>query len=274
MSKFILNITCIYLIVHLGIAESYAVERQNLLDWYYSAAFGTGSYRIGERDVFAVQVPYRTEIRPATDKKYAIFLDASLTAGFYDYNFDKALELEVPSDVATLSIFPGIYYFIPLSGQWTIKPFLNIGYGKEFEGGEEAVIYSSGISSLYSFKKNDWRMAFGSSLYYAGNTREEKTDLGFMAFEASLDFAHPTSWTLNGQTMYLGGYATIFSFSNLEFVQLDQSVFEVNKQYEIGIALRTEKSIELFGSEFNRIGLGYRFGEDFTAWKIVFSLPY
>jgi len=88
--------------------------------------FGTGAYRIGDRDVFVITVPYEKQIREATDDKYEVMFKASVTAGFYDYQIGDIGDLEIPTDVATLTFFPGAYYVIPLSDKWTLKPFANL----------------------------------------------------------------------------------------------------------------------------------------------------
>jgi len=258
----------------MALSTAQAVDRQNLFDWYYSAVFGTGAYRIGDRDVFVITVPYEKQIREATDDKYELMFHASVTAGFYDYQIEDAIGLEIPTDVATLTFFPGVYYVIPLSDKWAIKPFANLGYGKEFEGGEEAWIYSAGARTVYKTDSGNWRYALGSSFYYAGNTRETETALGFLAFDTTIDVSHKTSWKIDDQNIYVGGYAAIYFFSNLEFIQADQSTIEINEQYEIGLTLSSRKSINMLGLDLERIGLGYLKSDGFYAWRLVFSFPY
>jgi hypothetical protein len=251
-----------------------AADRQNLFDWYYSAVFGTGAYRIGERDVFVVTLPSEDTWREATQDKYEVVYSLPVTIGFYDYNTESIVDLEIPTDVATLIFLPGFYYNIALSENWSIKPFANIGYGKEFAGGEEAWIYSGGVRSLYRIRDDEWRMSLGSALYYAGNTRESKTALGFAALEVALDINHATDWRIDDKNIYLGGYAAVYLFSSLEFVQSDQTTLELNEQYELGITVSTKGNINLLGMELERIGLAYLTSSGFRAWRLVFSFPY
>jgi hypothetical protein len=264
----------IIMVIWLFAENSNAADRQNLFDWYYSAVFGTGTYRINARDVFVITASYEKQLRPASDDEYQIMLDSSVSAGFYNYDIQSAIELEIPTDVATLTFFPGIYYVIPLSDRWEIKPYVNVGYGKEFEGGEEAWIYSAGIRSLYRHDSDGWRVALGNAVYYAGNTRKGETDLGLAGFDAMFDINHATDWQIDNQKIYLGGYAGIYLFSNLEFIESDQAVLEVNKQYEVGIALSSRQEFSILGVSMNRIGLGYLYGDGFYAWRVVFSIPY
>jgi hypothetical protein len=251
-----------------------AADRQNLFDWYYSAVFGTGSYRIGERDVFVVTAPYTDTWREASKDKYQVIYTLPVTLGFYDYTVDNISNLEIPSDVATLTFLPGVHYVIPFSDDWTVKPFVNIGYGKEFAGGEGAWIYSVGARSFYRIRNDHWRIALGSALYYAGNTRDDKTDMGFAAFETALDISHETKMQYDGQRVYLGGYAAIYLFSNLEFIQSDESTFEIHDQYEIGLTMSTRNEMRILGLSMERIGIGYLTSSGFRAWRLVFSFPY
>lgn len=254
--------------------SAFTAERQNLFDWYYSAVFGTGSYRIGERDVFVASYSYQQELREASDDEYGIHFNFPIALGFYDYEPSDAIDFELPSDVATITLFPGAYYIIPLSADWTIKPFINLGYGKEFEGGTEAWIYSVGVRSLYKFRLEKWRMAIGSSLYYAGNTREDRTDLGFAAADIAWDFNHPTSLEFDDKIVYLGGYLAAYYFSDLEFISSNESTFELNDQYEVGITMSTQSGLEILGFELERVGLAYLTSQNFDAWRLSFSFPY
>jgi hypothetical protein len=269
--------TCLlilFALCSLNPVTSHAAERQNLFDWYYSAVFGTGSYRIGERDVFVVTAPYSRTWREATEDKHEIVLSLPVTLGFYDYTVDDIADLDIPTDVATLTFFPGIHYVIPLSHDWTIKPFANLGYGKEFDGGEEAWIYSAGVRSLYQVRDDQWRIALGSALYYAGNTRKDQTDLGFAALELAVDANRATDMTVDGEKVYVGGYAAVYLFSNLEFIQSDETTFTLNEQYEVGLTLSTRDQVDFLGLEFDRIGIGYLSSSGFRAWRLVFSFPY
>lgn len=263
-----------FFIIVIVCQTSIAAERENLFDWYYSAVFGTGSYSIGNRDVFVVTVPYENQLRPASDDKYEILWQFPVTLGFYDYEWQDIGDLEIPTDVATLTVLPGIKYIIPVTNSWTIKPFANLGYGKEFDGGEEAWIYSAGVRSLYKIRQDQWRISFGSALYYAGNTRKDETDLGFAAFEAAIDINHATDWKLNEQQVYLGGYAAVYLFSNLEFVQSDDASLEVTDQYELGLTLSASKELTIMGVEMERIGLGYIYSKNLRAIRLMFSFPY
>jgi len=115
---------------------------------------------------------------------------------------------------------------------------------------------------------------YGSSLYYAGNTRETETALGFLAYDATIDVNHKTSWKIGDENIYVGGYAAIYFFSDLEFIQSDQSRIEINDQYEIGLIFSANKSINLLGLDIERIGLGYLHSDSFNAWRLSFSFPY
>jgi hypothetical protein len=254
--------------------SAFAVERQNLFDWYYSAVFGTGAYSIAGRDVFVINIPYERTLREASEDKYKLVLTAPLTLGFYDYGFDSITDLDIPTDVATATLLPGIYAIVPMSEDWTLKPFANLGYGKEFAGGEDAIIYSAGVRSLYRIRDDAWHIALGNALYYAGNTRAGQTDLGFAAFEAAIDVSHETGYVVEGQKLYLGVYAALYTFSNLEFIESEDTTFEVRDQYEIGVSMSTHKPVKVLGIEMDRIGIGYLTSGDLKAVRLAFSFPY
>jgi hypothetical protein len=63
-----------------------------------------------------------------------------------------------------------------------------------------------------------------------------------------------------------------YLYANLEFLQSLSSSFEVDVQNEFGFTVGT--SDEFWWSSNPRVGLGYRFGSNFYAVRIVFGMPF
>lgn len=254
-------------------AWSQAEDSQNVFDWYYSAVFGTGVYRVGGRDVAMFRIPYEREIWTERESPNSFHLSVPVTLGVYAFDAEDIPDLRL-DDVATVTVFPGLAYRIPVGDRWRVTPFINVGYGKEFNTGEEATIYSTGVRTRGDFRYGRWRWLLGNALYYAGNTRDAIPDLGFAGFEMALDVSHATSWRFRDNRLYTGAYVAFYGYSDLEFVLPEADKVEVANQYEVGFTFQTPQPVEMMGFEFDRVGIGYLTSDDFDAIRLVLSFPY
>ena len=267
---------CLLLLVTLAFADTVAgqvEDSQNVFDWYYSAVFGTGVYSVSGRDVAMFRVPYTRELWSGEDRPDSLELTVPLTLGVYAFDAEDIPDLRI-DDVATATLFPGLVYRMPIHEHWRLSPFVNVGYGKEFSTGEEALIYSAGVRSLGTFQSGQWRWLLGNALYYAGNTRDAIPDLGFGGFELAIDASHPVPWTFHGQTLRGGIYGAYYAYSDLEFVNPEAATVKVANQYEAGLTLQVSKPVEVMGVGVDRVGIGYLTSDDLEAIRFVFSFPY
>lgn len=255
------------------VSWSQAEDSQNVFDWYYSAVFGTGVYRVGGRDVAMFRVPYTRELWAGADRSDSVELTVPLTLGVYAFEAEDIPDLRI-DDVATATLFPGLTYRLPIHENWRLSPFVNVGYGKEFSAGEEALIYSGGVRSLGTFQLGEWRWLLGNAIYYAGNTRDAIPDLGFGGFEAAVDASHPTPWQFHGERLHAGAYAAYYAYSDLEFVRPEAATVTVANQYEVGLTLQLRQPIKIMGIGLDRAGIGYLTSDDLEAIRFVFSFPY
>jgi len=136
--------------------------------WAYSSFFGTGWYTIeGARSVFALQVPFRQTIRESSisessESKMGVEIRYPLTIGLHDV---QDLGGIIDNDnFGTIAFAPGVELEIPINKRWYLRPFANIGWGRELEKGESAWVFYTGIKSRYVFpskSKYEWSLAPG-----------------------------------------------------------------------------------------------------------------
>lgn len=124
-------------------------DRQDLINWYYAATFGTGVYTAGDRTVTVLQLPFSRALKSVADDGSGLQFKVSTTLGFYDYNFDSVASGDIPNRVSTLSVLPGFEWEFPLSRRWTVRPYADAGLGQELAGRESAWIYDFGVKSRF-----------------------------------------------------------------------------------------------------------------------------
>jgi hypothetical protein len=101
-----------------------AQASEDIYHWSYSAAFGTGTYRIGDDRVFVLRVSPQYELGRIADEKVAVNLRLPITVGVQDLGLD----IEGLADsITTFSFVPGLQMEYRVNDRWMLKPFGHYG---------------------------------------------------------------------------------------------------------------------------------------------------
>jgi hypothetical protein len=257
-----------------SVVQQRAQEVDHLFNWYYASVYGTGAYKIGEESVAVVRLPFAYTIRNATDEQWGIKVMLPVSAALAEFDLTN-LDLGRVS-TAGLSVVPGVEVEIPLNPAWTVRPFVNVGAGWEFQRDSSALIYSVGASTAWRRPLgNDLLAALGGKLVFAGyKSGGESSTLAALSLGGDLGF--PLQMELSGRQAILGTQliGTVY-FNDLEFLLPKSGVKEVSQEMEVALTLNVRRPLEILGVGFDRMGLGYRWGSNgLRGVKLVGSFPF
>jgi len=257
-----------------AVAQQRAARPDQLFNWYYAAAYGTGAYKIGEESVGVLRAPFAYRYREATEDQWGIRFTIPVSAALAEFDLTD-FQLGRPT-VAGLSVLPGVELEIPLARDWMLKPFANAGVGWEFQRDGSALIFSLGSSLLHKRTlDNGWLAALGGKLTFAGySAGGEQSRLA--ALSGGGDIAFPLDMEIAGQQALLGVQliGTVY-FNRLEFLLPGSPEKQVLAEAELALSLGVRKPIELLGVSIDRVGLGYRRGSDgLRGIRLVGSFPF
>jgi hypothetical protein len=257
-------------------ATRQATSEEQLINWYYSAVFGTGVYTSGDRTVSVLQIPFGHELKPPTDDEWGLKVVVPLSFGVYDFRFDELLEGKTPKSVGTASIFPGVEAEFPVTSNWRVKPYANVGWGWDLSGGGGALLYSAGVKSLVWMPiGKDSRLSLGNQLTLAGYSPEGAANQPLGVFVAGLNLETPTEARVSGRPIIVGGHLIYYYFFNrLRFPTNNDVENKISEQGEIAFSLSVRKALDFELFDLDRIGLGYQFGGGIQGIRLFFSLPY
>jgi hypothetical protein len=251
-------------------------DPQNLINWYYSATFGTGVYTSGDRTVSVLQVPYSHALKTVADDGTGLKFKVATTLGFYDYSFSNVTNGDIPSSVSTLSVLPGLEWEYPLTPRWTVRPFWDVGYGQDLQGHESAWIYDFGLKSRFVFAQDRGvEFALANALVTAGyRSRGGPTNpFGYLA--TGLDVTVPTQGSLFGRPVSLGITPIYYYYFNrLEFPQFTDPENRIREEVEIAFSILTPNPWSLKFLDFDRVGIAVRNSGNITGVSIFTSLPF
>jgi hypothetical protein len=248
-------------------------EEVEPVNWAFATHLGTGIYTASGRAVQVYTLPFSYAFRSVEDSDWGIKLKFPVTLGFYGFQVQDIIESGLPNDVSTVSVLPGLEFEYPIRDNWFLMPFADLGAGYNFSANRATYIYSAGIKSLVIFPWKGFECRFGNRFLYAGYiTPQADVAESYRSFETGFDMRHPLPYTVLGHPTSWSVYFVNFLYGNLEFLQSLSSAFYVNIQNEFGFTVGTSDKFWWSGNP--RLGLGYRFGADFHAIRIVFGMPF
>ena len=253
-----------------------ASSEQQLVNWYYSAVFGTGVYKSGDRTVSVLQIPFGHELKPPSEDQWGLKLVVPVSFGFYDFRFDQLADGEAPKNLGTVSIFPGIEAQIPVTSNWRLKPYTNVGWGEDLTGAGGALIYAGGVKSLVwtPIGKNS-EISLGNQLTLSGYSPEGQANQTMGVFVAGVNLETSTELKVLDRPLIVGGHLIYYYyFKRLRFPTNNDVQNKIDEQGEIAFSLSVKKAIDFSLFDLDRIGLGFRFGGGVQGISLFFSLPY
>ena len=251
-------------------------DRQDLINWYYAATFGTGVYTAGDRTVAAIQLPISRVLRPVGEGRYGLQLKIPVTLGVYDYTFDAAFSGEYPDQVSTVSVMPGLEWEMPLSRRWTLKPYFSAGLGQELSGRESALIYDFGIKSRFLVGEDKGvEFALVNVLTAAGYRPRGGPAQPFGVFAVGLDMVIPTNLILFGREAFIGFTPSYhYYFNKISFAEINDVDNRLREQVELAISVMSRKPWSLKYFDVDRVGLAIRSSSQVFGVSLFTSLPF
>jgi hypothetical protein len=277
MARSIKEITAISIIafsILAGIKTSGAqvepLESGDAINYAYATWVGSGYYRIGEQQAFILRGNFSWTLRKWDEYDWGLELLLPATIGWY--NLSKL------DDVGAITFVPGLRLVYPVKENWWLKPYAQIGFGRDLSGGDTALIAGGGIKSLVVFPlKNDIELELGNNLAYADNSESDKSqvDNGFSMFEIGLNSRWPLNVTLLDRRTLLNVFFVYTDFLN-EVVFFDADLFEddLARLYKFGISLEGRPEFSILGFEFRGVGLDVSFGKDYFGIGFNTGFPF
>ncbi len=225
-------------------------------NYVFASYLGSGLYNGTDNSVFVLNIPMSFKL--SNHPEYQLRLTTSF--GFYEYGRDQIGELELPSEVGTLAIIPGIERAFPITKQWVLTPYLDLGWSKNLSTNEDALVYSTGIESRYYLDGLYEDHVWVNKLIYVGyQTEQSQVRDSYVKLLTGYDFKVAAYIPLMGRKLIPTVYGSLFwSYNGLDFYERWTDNIHNDLVYEIGTTLYTSKPIDLWISEIQRLGIGYQ----------------
>ncbi len=245
-----------------------------LVHYAYSSLLGTGVYQLDDRNVYVFRAPFSYQIRPVAEKKPGLRLMLPVTVGLHDFNFrevDKILDARI----ATITAVPGIEMEFQPRPQWSVRPSVYAGIGFDGTNSETSFIYAAALRSVYELDTRNPRISIGAEGLLSGYAPESGQSKFLTRFGLGLDTVFPTDWHLGKGRVFINpqliGYAYL---KEMSFETITENDIGVRAEFQAGLAIGREPTIEILGFSLERAGIAYRRGPHLKALVFVFDFPF
>jgi hypothetical protein len=243
-------------------------------NYAFATQLGSGVYAINGRTIQVYRIPINYDVREEVAGKWGFRITIPMTVGLYDFHAADVLENGIPEHMDTASLVPGIELRIPATPHWLLKPYAEAGIGKERTGAADYRMAGTGVRSLADFHPGNFDLNLGNSLVYArvGPASDVPANDLYL-FETSLEARHGLGW-FRGRRTEINPYVTVD-------VQRESSGYPASgtpeppsilEQYEVGITYGPREEVRLWKIPIPHIGVGWRFGDDLSAFRLVIGI--
>ena len=242
----------------------------NSINYAYASWIGTGYYKIDDRNIFVLRSPFSYTLKEAGSENWGLEMLLPVTVGLNEF-------IHKYSDIALVSFVPGISLIYPVKENWRLKPFLQVGVGKDFSGGDASWIWGGGIKSLATFPYKKIEFDLGNSLMLADNSKsgQEVSDDGFSMWEIGLNVRWPVDFKVQNRNTHVNLFFVYTAFLNkLEFTQDIMDDTKVRRLFKFGIFLGAKDSFSIWGLGFRGMGIDYTHGDGFTGIGLTTGFPF
>lgn len=253
-----------------------ADDDQSMVNYSYAVVFGTGAYRVKDQKAYILRAPLSYSLRQPSAERPGFKLLLPALAGFYNYDYDNLVKTGSPGDAATLGFVPGLQFEYVMNERWRLKPFAQIGLGRDLKNNENALIYVGGTNSHYQLAElGKWRFALGNTLMYTGFDPDDGGAQSMGILGAGVDIIYRWGLQLFQKPTNLANSLIYYWYlDNPGFEQGDDRSKSVNGEFEWSLALDFTEPYNLVGIEIDRIGLGFRYGDNIQGIRLVTKFPF
>ena len=270
-----------------AVAQSPPPENTEItVNYVYAALLGLGKYDAGGLSVQIYTLPLEYTFDSPTDDHIRLQIQLPISYGRFEFDGTAPDGTQLGFTIDTLGATPGVELQIPLTSQWTLKPFGNVGLFDDFSQSRSSsrvmldlplnYVFIVGGRSLVSEQVQEVTLSLGNAVIYAGNGAFSGGGVeSFTTVETGLDAQFPLGFTVKGYEPDMNIFLIHYHFfPEATFTRFLQNPLNIEDQFEIGGAFGTVSPLEIGFINNLRLGASYRFGGGLTAIVFNFGFPF
>lgn len=248
------------------------------VSYIYSAVMGTGTYKIEDRRISMLRVPFAWTQRELTQEQVGFKWHLPVVLGYDAMNYPDWLSRFLEDELVTLTVLPGFEVKQHLTDYWVFKPFGNLGAGYDFSRNETILMGILGIRGLGTWIYPDAsEFRVGTSVRYAAEYQIQSARYtGFTMLEGGVDYRRDTYLKVFSRKTNAGVYYRLQAFIPewRADENPDGSETRLVLVHEIGGSVGLQNPFSILGIPISRVRMGYKFGQHVRGVTFGTEFPF
>ncbi len=246
----------------------------------FSHRLGSGVYEISGRTVQIYRLPFEWTWREPEGERPGLAVTLPLTLGFFGFKVQDVIETGLPSDISTLSFVPGVRATWRIGEHWRLRPFAEAGVAVDRTEDLRSRVLTVGGDAEW---RGPWPGGDGryrAALEYSTASIDDLPGDDYALLVNGVELTRPLPARLRGRRLDIAPYAALRWYADAPKVPVltggaTAVAREVARvQGEFGVTFGTVEPLRIGRVRLPRLGIGYRFGNDLSVFRLVIGEPF
>lgn len=243
------------------------------LNYVFATDLGSGVYDLDGRTLQVYRFTYEKELREVDEDTLGVRFVMPLTFGFFDFSPLDVLSEGIPTRVDSFSLVPGLELDYLMDNDWHLIPYVR-GGASIASSSVDGWLYGLGVRIERERPWRGWDTFASSEFNYSGvGYRQDLPSDQFVRFRQGFNLTRGMNWKIRGRELEFGMYG-IF---DLIFDPPTAPVVDGQReplQAEFGVTFSTRPPFKIWRWDAPRLGFGYRFAGELSAWHFLIGAPF
>jgi len=249
----------------------------DVIHFAFATQLGSGVYSVNGRTLQVYRVPLAWTLAEPEDGRPGVRLRLPVTVGLYDFAARDMIDSGLPDHLDTFSAVGGIELDFPLDDGWHVIPYAEAGRAWDLGGDADAALYSASLHARREWPSGERLQRLQAGILYAGVDLASGAGTSDMVkVEAGFETRKPLGFQYGGAGADGGLYLLAEWYADRpgEPVVRSAGDSQLPVQFEVGLTLGGRTPARIWKLPLPRIGLGYRFGDGVSVYRLVFGAPF
>ena len=243
------------------------------INYVFATDLGSGVYELDGRSLQIYRFTWRRELRETLPEQMGVRFVLPITAGFFDFSPVDVISHGPPTRVDSFSVVPGIELDFALEDDWHVIPYVRAGFSVA-SSSVDGWLYGAGVRAERRADYHGWDSLVRSELAFAGvRYRRDTPNDRFVRLRQAFDLTRGVGWRARGRELEVGIYSIWDVIADPPTAPV-AGAREEPVQAEFGVTFASRPRIRIWRFDAPRLGFGYRFAGELSAWRLVIGAPF
>lgn len=243
------------------------------INYVFATDLGSGVYELDGRSLQIYRYTYRRDLRETRADQAGVRFVLPITAGFFDFSPVDVISQGPPTRVDSFSVVPGIEFDHELEDDWHVIPYVRAGFSVA-SSSVDGWLYGAGVRAERRADYHGWDSFTRSELAYAGvRYRRDTPNDRFLRLRQAFDLSRGVGLKVRGRELEFGIYSIWDVIADPPTAPV-AGAREEPVQAEFGITFSSRPRVRIWRFDAPRLGFGYRFAGELSAWRLVIGAPF